>query len=129
MLNDWIANGPFHDEVGFDFTRTMLEMRQYPTAFIVGQLTMVSGVYRAITARGLKVGRDVSVLAHDDCLPFLSPQAMLPTLSTTSSSLRAAGRRIGDHVVQLVAGRPAAEIAELWPVELVLRESCVPPPG
>ena len=87
------------------------------------------GVFRAIRTAGLVLGKDVSMIAHDDVFPYLNADNMVPSMSTTRSSIRAAGARIGDLVLQLLAGKPAASIQELWPVELVLRESSGPPPA
>jgi LacI family transcriptional regulator len=53
---------------------------------------------------------------------------MVPSMSTTRSSIRAAGFRVGDLVLQLLGGKPRETIHELWPVELVLRESSGPAP-
>lgn len=43
------------------------------------------GVYRAATQLGLTIGKDVSVIAHDDVFPYLTPGSMMPPLSTTRS--------------------------------------------
>jgi LacI family transcriptional regulator len=50
-------------------------------------------------------------------------------LSTTRSSIRAAGTRIGELLTQLLSGKAAEDIHELWPAELVLRQSTVPAPA
>lgn len=86
------------------------------------------GVYRAVRSVGLVVGKDISVIAHDDVFPYLTADNMVPSLSTSRSSLRAAGARSADLTLQLLTGRPATEIHELWPVELILRESTGPAP-
>jgi len=122
------AHGRFTDEIGFRFAQTLLEQKAAPTAFLAGSMMTALGVFRAIRAAGLTLGRDVSVIAHDDVFPFLNADRMAPTMSTTRSSIRAAGARIADLLLQLLAGRPASDIHELWPVELVLRESTGPPP-
>jgi LacI family transcriptional regulator len=44
-------------------------------------------------------------------------------MSTTRSSIRAAGTRVAELLTQVMAGKPAADVHELWPVEMVLRES------
>ena len=87
------------------------------------------GVFRAIRTAGLVLGRDVSMIAHDDVFPYLNADNMVPSMSTTRSSIRAAGFRIGELMQQLLAGKPIDTIHELWPVELVLRESSGPPPA
>ncbi|THK37896.1 LacI family transcriptional regulator [Ensifer sp. MPMI2T] len=123
-----VAHGHFTDELGFRFARSFLEQSPPPTAFVVGSMMTALGVYRAVRSFGLVVGRDISVIAHDDVFPYLTADNMVPSLSTTRSSLRAAGARSADLVLQLLSGRPATEIHELWPVELILRESTGPVP-
>jgi len=124
-----VAAGRFTDEIGFRFAQSMLEMTPRPTAFLAGSMMTALGVFRAIRSAGFELGRDVSMIAHDDVFPYLNADNMVPSMSTTRSSIRAAGYRIGELALQLLAGKPAADIHELWPVELVLRESSRPPPA
>ena len=123
-----IANGPFTDEVGFRQTQAFLEMTPRPTAILAGSMMTALGVFRAIRLAGLELGKDVSMIAHDDVFPYLNADNMVPSMSTTRSSIRAAGNRVGDLILQLLAGKPPETIHELWPVELVLRESTGPAP-
>jgi LacI family transcriptional regulator len=81
------------------------------------------GVFRAIRSAGLELGRDVSMIAHDDVFPYLNADTMVPSMSTTRSSIRAAGSRVAELLSQVLAGKPVGEIHELWPVEMVLRQS------
>lgn len=121
-----VANGNFTDELGFRFARSFLEQPKPPTAFVAGSMMTALGIYRAARSLGLQIGSDVSVIAHDDVFPYLTADNMAPSLSATRSSMRAAGTRCADLVLQLLAGRSATEIHELWPVELILRESTGP---
>lgn len=123
----YLASGRFTDEVGFRHAQAMLELSPAPTAFLAGSMMTALGVFRAIRAAGLELGRDVSMIAHDDVFPYLNADNMVPSMSTTRSSIRAAGHRTGDLVLQVLAGKPPDSIHELWPVELVLRESTRPP--
>ncbi len=122
------VHGRFTDEIGFRFAQALLEQKMPPTAFLAGSMMTALGVFRAVRSAGLVLGKDVSMIAHDDVFPFLNADQMVPSLSTTRSSMRAAGNRVSELVLQLLSGRPASEIHELWPVELVLRESTGPAP-
>ncbi len=117
----------FSEETAFQFARSLLEQAARPTAFVAGAMMTAQGVYRAASQLGLVIGKDVSVIAHDDVFPYLTPESMLPSLSTTRSSQRKAGERVTDLLLQIIAGRPVAECQELWPVDLVLRQSSGPP--
>jgi LacI family transcriptional regulator len=118
-----MANGLFTDEVGFRLAQAMLERTPRPTAFLAGSMMTALGVFRAIRSAGLELGRDISMIAHDDVFPYLNADTMVPSMSTTRSSIRAAGTRVAELLTQLMAGKPASEVHELWPVEMVLRES------
>ncbi|API55973.1 transcriptional regulator (plasmid) [Rhizobium leguminosarum] len=118
----------FSDESGFRHARSFLERANAPTAIVAGSTMTALGVYRAVRSLGMTVGQDVSVIAHDDVFPYLTAESMVPSLSTTRSSMRAAGTRCAELTLQLIAGRAVNEVHELWPVELILRESTAPPP-
>lgn len=126
---DLIAHGHFTDEIGFRLARQLLSMSPRPTALLAGSMMTALGVYRAARAEGLTIGSDLSVVAHDDVFPFLTAENMAPALSTTRSSLRAAGSRIAALALQMLAGSDAADVAELWPTELILRQSSRPVSG
>ncbi|MBU1304408.1 MAG: substrate-binding domain-containing protein [Alphaproteobacteria bacterium] len=119
----------FTDEVAFRMAQSMLELRPRPTAFIAGSMMTGLGVFRAIRQAGLVLGKDVSMIAHDDVFPYLNADNMFPSMSTTRSSIRQAGGRIAELILSILAGKPIADVHELWPVELVLRESSGPPPA
>jgi len=123
-----ISSAEMTDENGFRAARAFFEGPSPPTALICSSMLSVLGCLRAIRGAGLEVGSGVSLIAHDDGLPFLSPDAMLPPLTTTSSPIRDAGRRIADLALGLIAGDSPAEVQELWPVDLIIRGSTAPPP-
>jgi LacI family transcriptional regulator len=78
----------------------------------------------------LKLGIDMSLIAHDDELPLLKPENFSIPLTTTRSSLKAAGRRVGERLIGMISGTaPALPLQELWKVELVVRASTGPAPA
>ena len=125
----FMASGQMTDEVGYRFTERFLAERPRPTALLVSSMIMALGAFRAMRAAGLELGRDVSMIAHDDVFPYLNADRMLPTMSTTRSSIRAAGARSAELAMELLGGRPAETIHELWSVDLVIRGSTGPAPS
>ncbi|ODT66967.1 MAG: transcriptional regulator [Pelagibacterium sp. SCN 63-23] len=123
-----LGNTAFTDEIAFRTAQTMLELRPRPTAFLAGSMMTALGVFRAIRQAGMQLGTDVSMIAHDDVFPYLNADNMYPSMSTTRSSIRQAGTRIADLLTQVLAGKRLEDVHELWPVELVLRESSGPAP-
>ncbi len=63
------------------------------------------GVRRAIEGRGLRMGRDVSVIIFDDDLSYLRNGEAVPIFTATRSSVREAGRLVGRNAA--VRHRPA----------------------
>ena len=124
---EMIGDGIMTDEVGYRFTERFLAMKPRPTAILVSSMMMALGAFRALRAAGLELGRDVSMIAHDDVFPFLNADRMVPAMSTTRSSIRAAGTRVAELVIELLRGRRADTIHELWPVDLIIRGSSGPP--
>ena len=124
-----MTEGLFSDEIGFRLMQALLTQRPRPTAVVAGSMMTALGALRAIRAAGLEVGRDISMIAHDDVFPYLNAETMAPAMSTTRSSIRKAGRRIGELALEVLGGRPPETIQELWPVDLILRQSTGAGPG
>lgn len=118
-----LANGAFTDETGFRLMRDFLADPQPPTAVIAGSMMSALGAMRAARVAGLAVGRDLSIIAHDDVFPYLSPENLVPAISTTRSPIREAGARIGDMALRLIAGAAPESLQDVWPVDLVIRQS------
>ncbi|OCW56159.1 LacI family DNA-binding transcriptional regulator [Hoeflea olei] len=99
-----------------------------PTAVLSASMFTTLGIVRALDQLGLKMPRDVSVISHDDVFPFLKPDSFTVPLTTTRSSIRAAGARICERLVNIITGEEKAPLGEIWPVELVVRASTGPAP-
>lgn len=89
-----------------------------PSAVITNSDWSAHYVYRAARASGLEIGRDLSVVGHDD---LTSSELLAPALTT----LRLDRRAIGAEVVHHLRGVRAGD--HLAPVELVVRDSSGPP--
>ena len=124
-----IGEGAMTDEVGFRLAERFLAVEPRPTAFIVSSMMLAFGCLRVIRAAGVALGADVSLIAHDDVFPFLNADRMVPPLTTLRSPIRAAGTRVAEMLIDLLAGRSPETIHELWPVELVIRASTGPAPA
>jgi LacI family transcriptional regulator len=116
------------DDNGYRLMEQFLALSPRPTAILVSSMMMALGCFRAIRAAGLELGKDVSMVAHDDVFPFLNADRMYPTMTTTRSSIRAAGTRVAELVLEMLRGREAETIHELWPVDLIIRGSTGPAP-
>ena len=111
------------EENGYRAARSLLEQASAPTAILCSSLIMTLGVVRALREIGLSTPRDVSLVAHDDVFPWLKPENFPVPLSTTRSSIRAAGARIAERLAARISGLEEGPLSEVWPVDLVVRGS------
>lgn len=111
------------DEQGFRGMSEILALSEPPSAILCSSMVMALGAVRAIEHAGLVPGRDISLIAHDDVLPLLRPENFSVPLTTTRSSLRAAGIRVAQRLIDRIAGEEVGPQQELWKAELVVRAS------
>ena len=86
------------------------------------------GVRRAIEARGLKLGRDVSVILFDDELSYLRNGEDVPIFTATRSSVREAGRIAAQMLLDQIANPGAPPVHRLLEADLILGQSTGPAP-
>ena len=120
---DLVFGDPMHEDSGFSRATQLLEHPAPPTAFLCSSIGQAAGVRRACSLRGLKVGEDVPLIAHDDRLHDLRAENFDPPLTTTQSPIGNAGRRIVELLVSMLRNPDAPLPAEIWPVDLVVRNS------
>ena len=115
-----ILEGEGDEAFGEAATRRLLELPRPPSAIVCGTDLEAIGALHALLDLGLTPGKDVAVVGHDDL-----PEASLtrPPLATVRQPHAAIGSRLGDIVAGLIAGDPPTTYQEVWPPELVIRES------
>jgi LacI family transcriptional regulator len=109
-------------------TGEILDRPDRPTALLCSSVIMAIGALSAAADRGFAVPRDLSIIAHDDQMPAFCPDRLNPPLTTTSSSIRAAGARVAEIAIGIATGQPPASMSEVWPVAFVDRASTAPAP-
>lgn len=125
---DAVHHSAMTDEFGFVAMERILHCRPRPTAVLVSSTVLALGAIRAVTMAGLKLGEDISLIAHDDVLPLLKPENFSVPLTTTRSSLRAAGVRIAQRLIGRILQVDTSPDQELWKAELIMRASTGPAP-
>ncbi len=120
------STGPMTEQNGYRQTKRILQRSNRPTALLLGNMLLVSGAMRAIYEMGLVIGKDVSLIAHDDGLPFLNAEGLVPSLTTTRSSIREAGGRVAELLLGIITDPEAEQPHELWNVDLIVRGSTGP---
>jgi LacI family transcriptional regulator len=116
-----------HEGTGHSKALCLLDSEDPPTAFLCSSLAQAAGVRRACLDRGLRAGQDLALIAHDDRLQEMRAETFEPPLTTTQSPIGDAGRRIVELLVAMLRDPKQALPAEVWPVDLVVRNSTPAP--
>jgi LacI family transcriptional regulator len=115
------------EENGYRMARGLFDLAEPPTALLCSSIFSALGAMRAARDTGRVVGKDLSLIAHDDGLAAIRPETLTPPLTTTFSSIHAAGIRIAEIGQAIAKGADPGTLTEVWPVDLVFRGSTVPP--
>jgi LacI family transcriptional regulator len=120
-----LFSGEMTEAQGHDLTRSLLARPDRPTAILVSSMIMAIGVRRGIEEMGLTMGRDVSLITYDDDLSYFRNGADIPVYTATRSSVRAAGRRAAQMLIDIINGKDSpTEI--MLEAELTLGMSTAP---
>ena len=113
---------------GYRSTRDLLTLPAPPTAVLTSSMMVAIGVRRALEDAGLKMGRDVSVITHDDDLSYLKNGEGVPIFTATRSSVRDAGRECADMLLKQIKNPALPPFTRLLEVDLTLGNSTGPAP-
>lgn len=114
--------------LGYKSVREMLEQDAPPTAFLLSSMILALGARRAIEERGLAIGRDVSVIIHDDDLSYMKNGDDVPIFTATRSSVRMAGRIAASLLLDTITNNIPSPSTRLLEAELIIGQSTGPAP-
>lgn len=114
---------------GHHETRGMLQLDDPPTAILCSSMISAIGVRRALDEAGLQMGRDVSVIAHDDDLSYLKNGQDVPIFTATRSSVRQAGEMAAEMLLERIKSPNDPIKTRLLEAELVVGRSTGPAPN
>jgi LacI family transcriptional regulator len=98
----WSIPGNFTEEGGMEAASAILSQPPYPTAIFCSNDESARGALRVLTAKGIRVPTDVSLLGFDD-LPIA--QQTEPKLTTIRQPLEEMGRAAVNSLLQLMEGQ------------------------
>jgi len=101
------ASDEMTEEHGHRAAARMLAGRDPPSAFLASSVMVAWGIRRAAEEIGLKLGKDVSVITHDDALYYISNDGDPPVFTAVRSSVRKAGNLAAEMMVKQIR-EPAA---------------------
>ena len=113
---------------GYQSTHDMLALAEPPTALLCASLISALGARRAVEDAGLVMGRDVSIITHDDDLSYLKNGDDIPIFTATRSSVRAAGAKVAEMLLAAIADPDLPHQHMLLEAELMVGRSTGPAP-
>ncbi|GAA6209993.1 substrate-binding domain-containing protein [Cognatishimia sp. WU-CL00825] len=126
---DLMRSGEMTEALGYTSLREMLALPNPPTAILTSSMITAIGVRRAIEEAGLKMGRDVSVITHDDDLSYLNNGKDEPLFTATRSSVREAGRQSAKLLLDQIASPTQEPVSVLLEADLIVGKSTGPAPN
>jgi len=99
---DYMHSADMTEEYGYQAALSMLQLATPPTAMLVSSLISAIGVRRAIEEMRLRMGKDISVVIHDDDISYLKNGRDIPIFTATRSSVYEAGELCGDMLIDLI---------------------------
>ena len=118
------------EERGFHAASVALRKSRPPTAFLASSIILALGIKRAIRESGLRPGRDVSIITHDDELPYLQANKFNPPLTAVTSSICRAGYLVASKLHTLIESpelyQPASiqkNFQQVLEIDLIVRNS------
>lgn len=121
-------DGEMTEAHGFTAMQKMLMSENPPTAVLTSSMITAIGARRAIQEAGLVMGQDVSLITHDDDLGYLNNGIDEPLFTATRSSVREAGRRSAQMLMDLIAGPENQTQTDLMEADLIVGRSTGPAP-
>jgi len=112
-----MAAADLTEPYGYQTSKELLAGKVQPTAFLVSSYIVALGVRRAISEAGLAIGKDVSVIIHDDELSYFDNGGTVPQFTATRSSVREAGILAAEMLLNQI------DDASLFPQNALLRST------
>jgi LacI family transcriptional regulator len=121
--NDYVQEGDFYVESGYEAMRALLALPEPPTAVFAASDLMAVGALRAVTESGRSVPGDLSLVGFDD---IQLARLLQPPLTTIRQDKAGLGIAAAEAVIRMIEGDGAAPPVVTLPVELVERASTAP---
>ncbi len=123
-----MRSGDMTERYGYRRAAELLDADNPPTAFLVSSVVVAMGIERLLSDRGLELAKDVSIVTFDDQISYLHIGGDIPKFTSTRSSVRAAGKRCADMLIDKIENPQKKIENTLWEAELTLGTSTGPVP-
>lgn len=124
---DLISGGVLTESHGLESAARLLGFDNPPTAIIASSYVVALGVQRAIVRANLKLGKDVSLIIHDDELSYFDNHADVPQFTATRSPVRLAGEVAAQMLLDIIRDPSLQPVSRLLDARLTIGASTGPP--
>ena len=119
--DSWVIESSNYTEMsGYTCMKVLLE--QDLDAVFAGSDVMAIGAMRAINERGLRIPDDISIVGFDD-IPLAA--VTTPPLTTVRQPAAQLGTVASQALIDLLEGQLHQPFENVFPVELIVRETCM----
>ncbi len=121
-----ITSDDLTEPYGYQAAKEMLALSDPPTAFLVSSYVVALGVRRAVERLGLTIGKDVSIIIHDDELSYFDNSGVTPQFTATRSSVRNAGVKAATMLIEKIRNPDNPPESHMMETQLVIGSSTGP---
>jgi len=119
---EWMRSGEWGEETGYRLMKTIISLKERPTAIIAAEDLIAVGAINAVREEGLEVPRDFSILSNGNITPvFLHP---VP-LTVTDMHLEEIGYRSVEMMRDILENHRLPERVEV-DADIIIRQSTAP---
>lgn len=111
---------------GYHAMQSLLGLDEPPTAVLVASMIPAMGVLRAMSDAGWQMPEDLSVMVYDDQLSFLHYSERSPLFTSMRSSIREAGIKVANMLIQRIADPDAPPQQMILEAEFLVGQSTQP---
>jgi LacI family transcriptional regulator len=119
-----LVESSYRQAAGREAARLLLDLPTPPTAIVACNDLLALGALSEAHARGLVVGRDVSIAGFDD---IMLAEYIHPALTTVHQPATEFGAMIAQMLLQVIHGEAVLVPQQIVKPRLVIRQSCGPP--
>lgn len=124
--DDLMESSEMTEVFGYEAARRMLSLSDPATAFVTSSMVLAIGCRRAVQNAGLELGRDISLITHDDDLSYFQNAGGLPIFTALKSSVRQAGRLCAATLIGLIENPNSGPVHQLLEADFILGPSSGP---
>ena len=124
FISRYCRFGSFSSDHAYEEVKSLLKLKQRPTAIIAGGTALLPGALRAVTELGLRIPRDISLIggADSDLACY-----MTPPVTVIRWDHEGLGRAAGRFLLNRLSNPWVARQRQFFGTSLLIRGSCASP--